>query len=416
MPSAPGGIPTPLIILMIFVCVLTAWGADGASPTASQVGDTAVSTPREGAVQQGMRSLYDLPKTSNRRGTTAVPPSQGPTVRSDNSSAAGRPYPSSKYIPRYSRNLAPSPRSRSTAVARPARGLSNEAERNSAGPADSVSAVREDGRAYTAPSYSGYRGWGPYGYGRRAYYDYRRSLRWPVYTREWNDPVHGPARENVYAYGDTFESGGPWYGPGFGFGYAPGGIPADAPYREATARWGGNFAHFDEAGNARTGSLLQSALTSRDRGLAHFQHGQYREAADAFRLACDVNQGDPAAQLYAGHALFATGRYREAVRYIRKAFELQPRIVYLTYDMRQDYPDVADFDRQVAALQEALRLSPRDPDRLFMLGYVLYYGGQREKAYDVFGRLVHYDPKDTLARKLMEACQPPDVVVMPSSR
>ena len=36
-------------------------------------------------------------------------------------------------------------------------------------------------------------------------------------------------------------------------------------------------------------------MTSRDRGLAAFRAGQYRKAADAFRLACDSNQGDPAA-------------------------------------------------------------------------------------------------------------------------
>ena len=51
----------------------------------------------------------------------------------------------------------------------------------------------------------------------------------------------------------------------------------------------GAVTYFDETSNARTGSLLQSALTSRDRGLAHFHKGQYREAADAFRLACDVD-------------------------------------------------------------------------------------------------------------------------------
>ncbi|HOB75499.1 MAG TPA: tetratricopeptide repeat protein [Phycisphaerae bacterium] len=402
MPAAPGGINTLFIGLMITGCALVALGADGASP------------PREGAVYQGMRFLYDIPKAPN--GATAASPSQEPAAGSDYPSAGRKPYTPPKYIPRYSRDLAAPSRSRTAATAQSVRGTANGQMKSSNGPGDVDAPIRDDDRAYTSPSYSGYRGWGRYGYGRRAYYDYRRSLRWPVATYEWNDPRYGPGRADVYAYGDTFESGG-GYGPVGGFGYAPGGgIPADAPYRDATSRWGGDHAYFDETSNARTGSLLQSALTSRDRGLAHFHKGQYREAADAFRLACDVNHGDPAARIYAGHALFATGRYREAVKYLRKAFELQPRIVYLTYDMRQDYPNRTDFDQQVAALREALRLAPRDSDRLFMLGYVYYYGGQREQAYSIFSQLVYWHPGDALARKLMEACQPPDVAVMPPAR
>ena len=37
-------------------------------------------------------------------------------------------------------------------------------------------------------SIGGYRGFGPYGYGRQGYADYRRSLRWPVYSDEGSIP------------------------------------------------------------------------------------------------------------------------------------------------------------------------------------------------------------------------------------
>ena len=52
-------------------------------------------------------------------------------------------------------------------------------------------------------------------------------------------------------------------------------------------------------------------------------------------------------------SLFATGRYREAVKFLRSAFELQPRIAYLNYDMRKDYRRSDDFERQAAALDQS---------------------------------------------------------------
>ena len=65
MPLAPGGIHTLLIGLMITACSLTALGADGTSPPAGRSPDVAASPPREGVVQQGLRSLYDMPKASS---------------------------------------------------------------------------------------------------------------------------------------------------------------------------------------------------------------------------------------------------------------------------------------------------------------------------------------------------------------
>lgn len=247
-------------------------------------------------------------------------------------------------------------------------------------------------RSYINHSIGGYRGYGPYGYGRQGYFDHRRTLRWPGYSVRGSDGFYGPGDEDFYYYGDSY---GDW------------------AQSQGIAKWGWDFGYFEHQSNARTESLLQSALTSRDRGLAAFREGRYREAADAFRLACDTNQGDPAAQLYAGHALFAIGRYRDAARYLRKAFELQPRIIFLTYDMRSDYRTPAEFNQQFNALREALRISPRDEDRLFVMGYVLYYGGQRDRAYNAFVQLVDANPRDSLAVQFMEACQPPDVMVMP---
>lgn len=350
---------------------------------------------RRGVVQEALRQVGTIPRPQGSSGTMAG--------KASGSASAVQPsarYPQTapylgpghpRTIPMWSKNLA-APSRRAAPPAQPASsGVPDESDLESAGIGSPGSA---NGEQNEPASIGGYRGYGQYGYGRQGYYDYRRSLRWPAYSREWNDPVYGSGSETYYTYGDG--------GPGFGFGpgYAPGpGGPGYVP------------SYFEDTANARTESLLKSSMTSMDRGMKAFQEGRYREAADAFRLAADANQGDPAARIYAGHALFATGRYHDAVRYLRKAFELQSRIMYLTYDMRQDYRNRADFDQQLAALEEALRLSPADEDRLFTLGYVLYYGGQRENAYFAFQKLIRLNPRDKLVGQLMENCRPADVVL-----
>lgn len=208
--------------------------------------------------------------------------------------------------------------------------------------------------------------------------------------REWADYRYyngTPSRYGVEGYG---EDGGT-YRFGFMQGY--------------------DYGRFDAETDSRVQALMSHASVQIDRGVQYFQQGQYQQAADTFQLAAETDQGDAIARIYAGHALFALGRYRDSTRYIRRAFELQPRISYLTYDIRGDYANPALFEQQIEALRKALDLSPRDTDRLFLLGYLHYYTGQRTAAYRCFMRAVEVDKTDTISDRLMRNAQPPDVEV-----
>ena len=174
---------------------------------------------------------------------------------------------------------------------------------------------------------------------------------------------------------------------------------------------GYDYGRFEGEADTRSTSLMAHASVQIDRGVKLFQQGQYQQAADTFQLASETDQGDPISRVYAGHSLFALGRYRDAVRNIRRAFELQPRIAYLTYDIRGDYDDPARFEQQLNELGKALDLAPRDPDRLFLMGYVHYYVGQRSASYRFFSRLLEIDKSDAIADRLMRNSQPPDVEV-----
>lgn len=173
---------------------------------------------------------------------------------------------------------------------------------------------------------------------------------------------------------------------------------------------GYRYGRWAQSGGARVQAVIAHSNTHMSRGLAAFRAGQYRTAVKYFKLASDTNRGNPAAMIYAAHALFAIGRYQESASFLRKAFTLEPRIALLTYDLREDYPQQAAFEEQVRALNNAVASSPRDLDRLTVLGYVHNYSDRPDRAFEVLTRARALAPKDKLVQLLYESTSPPDVV------
>jgi hypothetical protein len=237
-------------------------------------------------------------------------------------------------------------------------------------------------------------GWGPY---PDPYYSgncFNRS-RLPSSKRDWVDYRYFGGQPSRYGYGrysGTYGIDDGGAGEYFRFGFME----------------GYDRGRFDQQADARTESVLAHSGNHMSRGLAAFRSGQYREAAKYFKLASDMNQGDPSAMIYTAHALFAIGRYQEGTVYLRKAFTLEPRIAMLTYDMRDDYGKKADFDEQLAALRSASHTAPSNLDRLALLGYVLNYSGKPDEAYRVLGQARRIESGDKLVRLLYESTNPPD--------
>lgn len=228
------------------------------------------------------------------------------------------------------------------------------------------------------------------------YTPYRSGTqRLPTHTRKFNEYVYSDGRPrseglrmNVFGVDDA--------------------SPAGEYYRFGFVR-GSRYGQIHREADARTDRLLNSADKFRARGIAYLREGRYLQAANAFKVSAETNQHDPAARLYAAHAYFAIGRYRDAVAFLDRAFELQPKIAYLDYDLRDEYGRKADFDRHLAALEHALDRSPHDVDRLVLLGYVLCYTNQREIAWKPLIEAYRHAPQRGLVTRLLETAQPPDV-------
>jgi hypothetical protein len=229
----------------------------------------------------------------------------------------------------------------------------------------------------------------PYPY----YHDRRHGLSHR--QRRWSNYRYFGGRPGRYGYGRHDYWGGQYEGDVYRYGFMR----------------GYNVGRFDQTGYQMQEAALQRHQIYLERALTLFKQGQYHEAASTFKLAADSNQSDPAARIYAAHALFAIGRYRDAAEYLRLAFKLQPKIAKLYYDMRDDYGDPIEFDKQLAALDKAIQLAPRDIHRLTVKGYILYYTHQRHQAYEVLAKAKKIDPENNVINQLLDNCQPPDVIV-----
>jgi|GEM_PF-3784982 len=156
----------------------------------------------------------------------------------------------------------------------------------------------------------------------------------------------------------------------------------------------------------RRGTQLRDAnRTIVDEGMRFFRMGDYQRAAITWLRASELDQGDAASRLAAGHALFALGRYSEANRLLAHAFELTPQLASLSYDIRKDYGNVRDFDQQLAALERFVAANPRDYHGRLLLGYILSYTYGPGYGYEHLQPVIQTVPSDTFARKLWATAQ-----------
>ncbi|HRX86802.1 MAG TPA: hypothetical protein P5572_17385, partial [Phycisphaerae bacterium] len=78
----------------------------------------------------------------------------------------------------------------------------------------------------------------------------------------------------------------------------------------------------------------QAYIDAMSEGVGLFRETRYAEAVGAFVRAAELNQGDPAARLHAAYALVAIGNYDDALLMIRRAIQLQSRLLYLPLSIR----------------------------------------------------------------------------------
>lgn len=150
----------------------------------------------------------------------------------------------------------------------------------------------------------------------------------------------------------------------------------------------------------RTDQLHEANSAGVDEGMTLFRQGAYDRAAVAWLNASTYDEGDAASRLHAGNALFALGRYDDAVKLLARAFELAPQLAGASFDIRNDYVRQQDFTTQFDRLKAHVAQQPNDLAGLTLMGYVLSYTDGPSHAYTVLQRAHALAPNDTFVEKL----------------
>ncbi len=203
----------------------------------------------------------------------------------------------------------------------------------------------------------------------------------------WGYWVPGP---RACGSGRAYPPGYDWapWGGGWAAGYEQGRYDADHDYIEYIAA-------------QRAGRLLNQWAVQFDEAIILFRAGRYEQAAINMLGAAEKNHADGASRLHAGHALFALGRYEEAVPLIERAFELAPSLAYNSYDIRDEYGDKALFEGHVEALRAYVAHHPESAGAVTLLGYVTYYSEGPSTAYRYLKRAASLNPRSYFIPKLL---------------
>ena len=123
-------------------------------------------------------------------------------------------------------------------------------------------------------------------------------------------------------------------------------------------------------------------------GVAAFAGGEYGLAAQRFRQAARTDRTSARARFLLAQALFALGKYREAVAAIHEGMDLDlnwPRSPFRPrFDLYKGQE--AALAAQLQALKEALAGSPDNRWFLFLYAYQLWFDGRRADAVPFFER------------------------------
>jgi hypothetical protein len=116
-------------------------------------------------------------------------------------------------------------------------------------------------------------------------------------------------------------------------------------------------------------------------GRVAFAAGEYGKAAEQFERATIASPKLAVPHFLKAQAAFAAGRYSDAVNAIRAGLELDAAWPTNTFDPKEPYgASAAAFAGHLAELRKTAAANPGEPALEFLLGYQLWFVGEKAEA------------------------------------
>lgn len=130
---------------------------------------------------------------------------------------------------------------------------------------------------------------------------------------------------------------------------------------------------------------LREAARQVKLGRAAFAEGDYGRAAEHFERATAADPADAVTYFLHGQAKFAAGQYREATARIRDGLARDPKWPQSPFRADELYAGKADpFAGHLRELRKAVADNPGMVTLEFLLGYQLWFSGERAEADKLF--------------------------------
>jgi tetratricopeptide (TPR) repeat protein len=151
---------------------------------------------------------------------------------------------------------------------------------------------------------------------------------------------------------------------------------------------------------ALRGVQTESARAHLERGAAHLQRSQPREAIVELKRAVAIDPRSAAAHQLLGQAYLGLGAVEmigEARAEFQQALDLDPGLVWARFYLAKINFDLGRLEKAKAELERALQTRPNVPHFLSLLGEVSRQLGQPERAVELSRKALEADPAMTPA-------------------
>lgn len=143
-------------------------------------------------------------------------------------------------------------------------------------------------------------------------------------------------------------------------------------------------------------------------GLDLLKRDESARAVVALTLAAKLNQSDPTARIHLAQAKLVRGHYHDAGLAIRRALQLQPKLIYEDLNLDRYFARRGTLDRETEKLAKWVADREPNADVLFLLGFLQFQRGDFPAAYDAFRKSADSGRADDATRAFLDITKPAD--------
>ncbi len=147
--------------------------------------------------------------------------------------------------------------------------------------------------------------------------------------------------------------------------------------------------------------MLEELLKTADRLKLAGQHEEALALCNKMLLS-DLDYVEAYEEI--GDNYLSLREYERAKKALKYALKLSPRSPNALYLLGFLYSSVGEFDRSIETLETANSVQPHHPEILRCLGWSVFHGGERQKGIVILERAKAMAPKDTLIMCDLAVC------------